>query len=76
MANVKQLLEAVGSQLDQVCKIVIYVTHIDYRDVAYPAVGRWLRGVYQVSTGIVFSGLGHQEWRLKWSVTAVVMDGS
>ena len=42
MANVKQLLEAVGSQLDQVCKIVIYVTHIDYRDVAYPIVGRWL----------------------------------
>jgi enamine deaminase RidA (YjgF/YER057c/UK114 family) len=45
MANVKQLLEAVGSQLDQVCKIVIYVTHIDDRDVAYPAVGRWLRGI-------------------------------
>ena len=46
MANVKQLLEAVGSQLDQVCKIVIYVTHIDYRDVAYSIVGCWLRGVY------------------------------
>ena len=45
MANVKQLLEAVGSQLAQVCKIVIYVTHIDDRDVAYPAVGRWLRGI-------------------------------
>ena len=45
MANVKQLLEEVGSRLDQVCKIVIYVTHIDYRDVAYPVVGRWLRGI-------------------------------
>ena len=45
MANGKQLLDAVGSRLDQVCKIVIYVTHIDDRDVAYPAVGRWLRGI-------------------------------
>ena len=45
MANVKQLLEGVGSGLDQVCKLVIYVTHIEDRDVAYPAVGRWLRGI-------------------------------
>ena len=49
MANVKQLLQEVGSRLDQVCKIVIYVTHIDYRDVAYPVVGRWLRGIYRSS---------------------------
>ena len=76
MANVKQLLEVVGSQLDQVCKIVIYVTHIDYRDVAYPAVGRWLRGVYPVSTGLVVSALGHPEWSLEVEVTAVILDES
>jgi enamine deaminase RidA (YjgF/YER057c/UK114 family) len=46
MSNVKQLLEEAGSRLQQVCKILIYVTHIDYRDVVYPVVGRWLRGVY------------------------------
>jgi len=31
-----------------VCKILIYVTHIDYSDVVYTDVGRWLRVVYPV----------------------------
>ena len=76
MANVKQLLQEVGSRLDQVCKIVIYVTHIDYRDVAYPVVGRWLRSIYPVSTGLVVSALGHPEWSLEVDVTAVILDES
>ncbi len=76
MANVKQLLAEVGSRLDQVCKIVIYVTHIDYRDVAYPVVGRWLRCVYPGSTGLVVSALGHPEWSLEVEVTAVILDES
>ena len=76
MANVKQLLDEVGSRLDQVCKMVIYVTHIDYRDVAYPIVGCWLRGVYPVSTGLVVSALGHPEWSLEVEVTAVILDES
>jgi enamine deaminase RidA (YjgF/YER057c/UK114 family) len=72
MANVKQLLEEAGSRLEEVCKIVIYVTHIDYRDVVYPVVGRWLRGVYPVSTGLVVSALGRPEWLVEVDVTAVI----
>jgi enamine deaminase RidA (YjgF/YER057c/UK114 family) len=76
MANVKQLLEEAGSRLEEVCKIVIYVTHIDYRDVVYPVVGRWLRGVYPVSTGLVVSALGRPEWLVEVDVTAVIPDES
>ena len=76
MANVKQLLEEAGSRLEQVCKIVIYVTHIDHRDVVYPVVGRWLRGVYPVSTGLVVSALGRPEWLVEVDVTAVIPDES
>ena len=76
MSNVKQLLEEAGSRLRQMCKIVIYVTHIDYRDVVYPVVGRWLRGVYPVSTGLVVSALGRPEWLVEVDVTAVIPDES
>ncbi|MDG2075620.1 MAG: RidA family protein [Arenicellales bacterium] len=76
MTNVKQLLEEAGSRRDQVCKIEIYVTHIDYRDVAYPVVGRWLRAVYPVSTGLVVSALGHSEWSLEVDDSAVILDES
>ena len=69
-SNVKQLLEEAGSRLQQVCKIVIYVTHIDYRDVVYPVVGRWLRGVYPVSTGLVVFALWCPEWLVEVDVTA------
>ena len=76
MANVKQLLEEAGSRLEEVCKIVIYVTHIDYRDAVYPVVGRWLRGVYPVSTGLVVSALARPEWLVEVDVTAVIPDES
>ena len=76
MANVKQLLQEVGSRLDQVCKIEIYVTHIDHRDVVYPVVGRWLRAVSPVSTGLVVSALGHPEWSLEVDDSAVILDES
>ena len=72
MSNVKQLLEEAGSRLEEVCKIVIYVTHINYRDVVYPVVGRWLRGVYPVSTGLVASAFGRPEWLVEVDVTAVI----
>ena len=76
MANVKQLLEEAGSRLEEVCKIVIYVTHIDYRDAVYPVVGRWLRGVYPASTGLVVSALARPEWLVEVDVTAVIPDES
>ena len=76
MSNVKQLLEEAGSRLEKVCIIVFYVTHIDYRDVVYPVVGRWLRGVYPVSTGLVVSALGRPEWLVEVDVTAVIPDES
>ena len=75
-SNVKQLLEEAGSRLQQVCKIVIYVTHIDYRDVVYPVVGRWLRGVYPVSTGLVVFALWCPEWLVEVDVTAVIPNES
>ena len=57
MSNIKILLEEAGSCLDDVCKIVIYLVDARYRETVYRVVGKWLKGVYPVSTGLVVSAL-------------------
>ncbi len=72
MANVAMLLEESGSRLEDICKITIYLVDIRYREAVYNVVGRWLKGVYPVSTGLVVSGLARPEWLVEIDVTAVI----
>ena len=72
MKNVKQLLEEAGSNLDDICRIVVYLTDRGYRDAVYQVIGKWLKGVYPVSTGIVVDGLAKPEWLMEIEVTAVI----
>ena len=72
MANVAQLLEEAGSRLEDVCKIVIYLVDARHREPVYRVVGRWLKGVHPVSTGLVVSALARPEWLVEIDVTAVI----
>jgi enamine deaminase RidA (YjgF/YER057c/UK114 family) len=72
MANIKMLLEEAGSKLDHVCKITIYIVDPRYREQVYRVVGKWLKGVYPVSTGIVVSALARPEWLVEIDATAVI----
>jgi enamine deaminase RidA (YjgF/YER057c/UK114 family) len=72
MSNIARLLEEAGSSLEEVCKIVIYLTDIRYREPVYRVVGRWLKGVHPVSTGLVVSGLARPEWLVEIDATAVI----
>lgn len=72
MANVKMLLEESGSCLDDVCKIVIYIVDPRYREAVYRVVGKWLKGVFPVSTGLVISALARPEWLVEIDITAVI----
>ncbi len=72
MRNVKQLLEEAGSCLDHTCKITIYLTDRVYREPVYRVVGKWLKGVFPVSTGVVVSGLAKPEWLMEIDVIAVM----
>lgn len=72
MANIKMLLEEAGSKLDHVCKITIYIIDPRYREQVYRVVGKWLKGVYPVSTGIVVSALARPEWLVEIDATAVI----
>src|SRR5579863_6661675 len=74
MSNIAKLLEEAGTRLEHVCKITIYLTDPRFREPVYRTVGRWLRGVYPVSTGIVVAGLARPEWLVEVDVIAVIPD--
>lgn len=74
MANVKMLLEEAGSRLEHITKITIYLIDPRYREPVYRVVGKWLKGVFPVSTGIVVSALARPEWLVEVDVTAVIPD--
>jgi enamine deaminase RidA (YjgF/YER057c/UK114 family) len=72
MANIAMLLEEAGSSLEEIVKIVVYLTDIRYREPVYRVMGRWLKGVFPVSTGIVVTALARPEWVVEIDATAVI----
>ncbi|HTW75060.1 MAG TPA: RidA family protein [Steroidobacteraceae bacterium] len=72
MRNVQQLLSEAGARLEHICKITLYLTDARYREAVYRTVGRWLRGVHPVSTGLIVSGLARPEWLVEVDVIAVI----
>ena len=72
MANIDMLLKESGSRLDHICKVTIYLTDIRYREAVYRVVGRWLKGVYPVSTGLTVPELARPEWVVEIDVIAVI----
>jgi enamine deaminase RidA (YjgF/YER057c/UK114 family) len=76
MQNLEKLLHEAGSKLEHVCKITIYLTDPRIREPVYRVIGRWLKGVHPVSTGIVVSALARPEWMVEVDVIAVIPDAS
>lgn len=75
MGNIKMLLTEAGSGLDDIVKVIVYLTDVRYREAVYREMGSWLKGVYPVSTGIVVSALARPEWVVEIDVTAVISHG-
>ena len=74
MANIAMLLKEAGAELGHVTKITIYLIDPRYREAVYRVVGRWLKGVFPVSTGIVVSALARPEWLVEIDAIAVIPD--
>jgi len=74
MQNIAMLLEEAGSCFDHVCRIVVYLTDIRYREAVYQEMGKWLKGVHPCSTGLVVPALARPEWVVEIEVTAVIPD--
>jgi enamine deaminase RidA (YjgF/YER057c/UK114 family) len=74
MQNIAMLLDEAGSCMADICRIVVYVTDIRYRDAVYQEMGKWLKDVHPCSTGIVVPALARPEWVVEIEVTAVIPD--
>ena len=74
MANIKLLMEEAGGSLDHICRIVVYLTDIRHREAVYREMGRWLKGVFPCSTGLVVTALARPEWVVEIEATAVIPD--
>jgi len=72
MSNIQQLLTEAGGRLEHICKVTIYLTDPRFREPVYRTIGRWLEGVFPVSTGIVVAGLARPEWLVEVDVIAVI----
>ena len=75
MKNIAVLLGEAGAKLEHVCKITIYIVDPRYRETVYRVVGKWLKGVFPVSTGIVVSALARPEWLVEVDAIAVIPPG-
>ena len=72
MENIAILLDEAGSRLDDIVKVTIYITDPQYREAVYLVVGKWLKGVFPVSTGLVVSALARPEWVVEIDAIAVI----
>jgi enamine deaminase RidA (YjgF/YER057c/UK114 family) len=74
MANIKMLLDEAGGKIEHICRVIIYLIDPRYREAVYLVVGKWLKGVHPVSTGLVVSALARPEWVVEIEATAVIPD--
>jgi enamine deaminase RidA (YjgF/YER057c/UK114 family) len=71
MTNVELLLAEAGATIEHVVSCTVYLTDIRFREAVYRVLGRRLKGVYPVFTGLVVSALARPEWLVEVTVVAV-----
>ena len=72
--NIRQLMELAGGTLDDVVKIIVYVTDRDFRPAVYGEINKAFTGVKPVSTGIVVAGLALPELLMEIDAWGIVDD--
>jgi enamine deaminase RidA (YjgF/YER057c/UK114 family) len=70
MENIALLLSECGAGLENICKVTVYLTDIRYREAVYRVLGRWMKGVYPVFTGLVVVALARPEWLVEVDIIA------
>ena len=76
MRNVTQLLAEAGSSLAHICKVTTYITDRAYRVPVYNTVGRYLKGIPTVATGLIVKGLAMPEMKMEIDIEAVIPQAS
>lgn len=76
MSNIDMLLNEAGSRMEDIVKVTVYIIDPRYREDVYRTMGKWLKGVFPVSTGIVVQALARPEWLVEIDATAVISENS
>jgi enamine deaminase RidA (YjgF/YER057c/UK114 family) len=74
MRNVDQLLRECDATIGHICKVTVYLTDIRHREAIYRVLGRWMKGVFPVFTGVVVVALARPEWLVEVDVIAALSD--
>src|SRR6266851_5719050 len=74
--NLRTLLAEAGASLDDICKINVYISDRAYRIPVYRTIGRHLRGVHPVSTGVIVNGFARPEILFTLDVCVVPQRGT
>jgi enamine deaminase RidA (YjgF/YER057c/UK114 family) len=76
MTNLATLLSEAGSSLDDICKMTVYINDRAYRLAVYPVIGKHLRGIHPVSTGIITTGFARPEILFEIDIQAIRSRGT
>ncbi|RJF91807.1 Rid family hydrolase [Noviherbaspirillum saxi] len=72
MKCVKILLGEAGAKLEHITKITVYINDRAHREAVYGVIGKWLKGVYPCSTGLIISGFARPEMLMEIDVEAMI----
>ena len=70
--NIEQFMQEAGGSLNDVCKLTVYVTDVEYRTPVYAAINQWFEGVYHCSTGVVVNGLADPDFLVEIDAMGVI----
>ena len=74
--NIKALIEMAGGRLDDVVRIIVYVTDRGHRLTAYPMIRRYFEKIWPCGTGIVVKGLAREELLVEIDAWGFIDDSS
>lgn len=74
MQNILQLMDEAGGSMQDVCKLVVYLTDVRHREAVYRVMGEYIRGVHPVCTGLVVVALARPAWLVEIDAIAVLPD--
>jgi len=69
-ANIRQLLAETGLNINDVCRITVYITDRAHRQQVYAVIARHFAGVFPCSTGLIVNGLALPEMLVEIDVVA------
>ena len=72
--NIARWMDEAGGSLQDVVKLTVYVTDVNFRKPVYAAINQWFEGVHHCSTGVVVTALADPELLVEIDAMAVIDD--